>query len=108
MTKYYVDQDNNYLGGFDGAVPPEDSIEVPVPNHGFDTWDGTQWQPYIEPAKDTRQRAYISELSSEGTFDRTIGDCIDALIKAVALGDKTDLNKLLLKIQDIKARYPDK
>ncbi len=48
MTQYFVDTNGNYLGGFDGAEPPQGAIEVPTaPNHGLDTWDGAQWVPYV-------------------------------------------------------------
>lgn len=44
MTKYFVDIEGNYLGGFDGANPPEGSIEIDSPPlHGLDKWDGKQW-----------------------------------------------------------------
>lgn len=50
MTKYYVDQDGNYLGGFDGAEPPSGSIEVDnPPEHGLDVWDGEKWNKPIKP-----------------------------------------------------------
>jgi hypothetical protein len=30
-TKYFIDVDGNYLGGFAGAEPPKNSIEVDIP-----------------------------------------------------------------------------
>jgi hypothetical protein len=50
MTKYFVDIEGNYIGGFDGATPPEGSIEVAnPPEFGGDFWDGTQWQARNRP-----------------------------------------------------------
>lgn len=50
MTKFYVSTDGTYLGGFDGADPPTDSIEVAIPpDHGLDRWDGKQWITYKIP-----------------------------------------------------------
>lgn len=44
MTKYYVDINGNYLGGFDGAEPPQGAIEVSnPPENGNDTWNGNTW-----------------------------------------------------------------
>lgn len=48
MTKYYVDAQGNYLGGFDGAEPPANAILVPLPPaHGADKWDGNAWIPHV-------------------------------------------------------------
>jgi len=44
MTKYYVDLDGGYIGGFDGAKPPAGAIEVPEPpDDARQKWDGTKW-----------------------------------------------------------------
>jgi len=62
MTKFYVDQDGKYLGGFDGGVVitldenrkpietpvepvvPVGAIQVPIaPPYGSDTWNGSTW-----------------------------------------------------------------
>jgi hypothetical protein len=46
MTKFFVDNSGNYLGGFEGADPPQGAIEVPTPPaHGLDTWNGNAWVP---------------------------------------------------------------
>jgi hypothetical protein len=48
MTLYFVDSSGNYLGGFDGAQPPEGAIEVPnPPNHGLDIWANGAWVSYV-------------------------------------------------------------
>ncbi|TJW57453.1 MAG: hypothetical protein E5X59_01230 [Mesorhizobium sp.] len=44
MTKYFVDGDGVYIGGFDGAKPPNGAIEVPdAPQDASQTWDGHAW-----------------------------------------------------------------
>lgn len=51
MTKFYVDQDGAYIGGFDGADPPAGAIEVPTaPAHAANVWtDGTWAAAQIVP-----------------------------------------------------------
>lgn len=40
MTKYFVNDQGVYVGGFEGATPPAGSIEVPTaPEHASQTWD---------------------------------------------------------------------
>lgn len=52
MTRYFVDEQGNYLGGFDGAEPPEGAIEVPeAPIHGLDKWANGAWVRYVAPPK---------------------------------------------------------
>ena len=47
MTKYYINSEGNYLGGFDGAEPPDGSIEVlTAPDNGLDKWSGKEWIAY--------------------------------------------------------------
>lgn len=49
-TRYFVDKDGNYKGGYDGAEPPEGLIEVPNPPEDarqlYD-WNGG-WHPLVE------------------------------------------------------------
>lgn len=43
-TKFFVDVAGNYIGGFDGALPPSDAIEVPdPPSHAAQKWNGAEW-----------------------------------------------------------------
>lgn len=42
--KFFRDKDGRYVGSFDGAEPPEGSIEVPFPPYSADQiWDGEGW-----------------------------------------------------------------
>lgn len=59
MTKFYVDSEGNYLGGYsvssreinreglspwDGASPPDGAIEIPTaPSHADQKWDGDKF-----------------------------------------------------------------
>lgn len=46
MTKFYVDSEGRYLGGWDGSDPPPESIEVPFPPpNATYIWNGTEWNP---------------------------------------------------------------
>ena len=55
--------------------------------------------------RESRQEAYTKDLSLEGTFEKTVGDCLDAIIKAV-YGDTSELDELVGKIKAIKTRFP--
>lgn len=57
MTKFYVDAQGRYLGGFDGAEPPDGAIEVAEPpQHGTDLWVGNAWQAPA-PSRDALKAA---------------------------------------------------
>jgi hypothetical protein len=44
-ARFYVDGAGAWLGGYDGAPPPEGAIEVPAaPEDARATWDGAAWQ----------------------------------------------------------------
>jgi hypothetical protein len=66
MTKYFVDADGKYLGGFDGAVPPAGATEVPSPpdNAEFETWVGAQWVE--DPAR--------ADIEADRDIDATFAD----------------------------------
>lgn len=50
MTKYFIDANGKYIGGFDGAKPPKNSIEVSKPpGHALDKWNGKEWTRYNPP-----------------------------------------------------------
>ena len=50
MTKFFVDVDGNYLGGFDGAEPPIGAVEVPnAPEHASQKRVGNAWGSYNPP-----------------------------------------------------------
>jgi len=44
MTKYYIDYEGIYLGGYDGADPPDNAIEIDAPPpHGLAKLINGQW-----------------------------------------------------------------
>ncbi|WP_406873287.1 hypothetical protein WHT83_06200 [Aminobacter sp. P9b] len=50
MTKYYVNAQGVYIGGFEGAAPPSGSIEVPTaPESATQPWLGDRWGPAPAP-----------------------------------------------------------
>lgn len=50
-TKYYVDAEGNYIGGFDGVDPPEGAIEVPeAPEDARQKWVNGAWGHDLEAA----------------------------------------------------------
>lgn len=43
-TRYFVDKNGVYLGGFSGSEPPKGSIEVEsAPDDASHVWNGTDW-----------------------------------------------------------------
>lgn len=57
MTRYFVDEVGSYLGGFDGAEPPEGAIEVPTaPFDARLTWNGSGWGT-LEDLRDAKLAA---------------------------------------------------
>jgi hypothetical protein len=79
MTKYFVDKSGRYLGGFDGATPPDDSIEVPsAPDEASQIWDGGQFKAVIQvPVTVTMRQARLA-LLAVGKLD-AVDAAIDTL-----------------------------
>lgn len=99
ITKYFVDREGNYLGGFDGAEPPKGSIEVSAPpKDGRQKWDGEKWLPY-DNYTENRLIAYPP-----------IGDQLDALMKWVAGENEItvtpELKSLAMQCMAVKSKYP--
>lgn len=88
MTQYYVDEQGKYLGGFDGAEPPKDSIEIDAPpNDARDTWNGESWVPYQktqpELAKEQSVDALLVEVNKAEMSD---ADLLLAIREAIKTG----------------------
>lgn len=67
MTKFYVDGDGNYIGGFDGADPPSGSIEVPAaPEDARQTWNGASWS--AKPPPPTNDELYDQNIQQNKVF----------------------------------------
>jgi malate synthase len=62
MTKFYVDAQGRYLGGFDGATPPNGATEVATPPaHGADLWQNGAWVP--DPTRLTEQSRHDADAA---------------------------------------------
>lgn len=90
MTKYYVDTNGKFLGGFDGgAVPPEGSIEVTkLPDHGSDIWSFSNNKFEPDPTR-------LVELDKKDKKDKAAEQLMISLARLV-LGEA-------LKQEDIDA-----
>ena len=55
--------------------------------------------------RDNRQQAYIVELSEEGTFEKTVGDMLSAIVDHLG-GNPEKLTALAAKIENVRTRYP--
>jgi len=93
MTKYYVDANGNYLGGFDGAKPPKRAIEVTTPpDHGEQKWDGMKWLPCVQ----TFEQRNADTLSQITALDMK-------RIRPLAEGDTAYLATLNTQIAALRA-----
>lgn len=93
-TKYYVDSLGNYLGGFQGATPPEGSMEVPfAPGHAKDKWNGTGYTK--DPVRDKEEH------------NKPILEQISALdikrIRSIAENDPVYLDSLTKQVKALRA-----
>lgn len=90
-TKFYADISGNYVGGFDGAQPPPNSVQVPfAPVDARYTWNGSNW--IIPPAAkdeiiDEKREA---QVKNDGV---TLEDKVSALW-LLAKGDKTEFDNI--------------
>ncbi len=95
ITKYFVDSDGKYLGGFDGAKPPAGSIEVPnPPNHGTDNLVNGQWVKAAS-RNNSELLAQISALESKQAR---------ATREAILTGDTTHLNAIESEIAILRGQ----
>lgn len=79
MTKYCVDNQGAYIGGFDGAEPPAGAIEVPAaPSSATDTWDGTAWVAQVIVPQSVTRRQALQALLLAGLLD-DVQPAIDAI-----------------------------
>jgi len=99
--KYYIDENGNYLGGFDGA-PPIGARPVSFPpDNAMDKWDGQKWVDGSGKYAILRQNEYPP-----------IGDQLDALLKGfnqMRLEGRNipeDLDRIVNSWLAVKAKYP--
>lgn len=86
-TKFYVDADGNYLGGFDGADPPEDAVKVTsAPADARQVWSDGAWGDVPEVFHPlTPRQFWLAAL----TADITEAD-VDAEIEAMDEPDRSE------------------
>lgn len=69
MAKFFIDQDGNYLGGFDGAEPPDGAIEIESPpDHGADKLIGGAWVKSAPLPDLLRFNQMFAEAVTDGIF----------------------------------------
>jgi hypothetical protein len=63
ITKYFVDYSGSYLGGFDGAEPPDRAIEVATaPDDARQVWNRPSISSNPKPSQGTDTIAYDSTM----------------------------------------------
>lgn len=76
-AKYYVTEEGEYIGAFDGVEPPEGAIEVPAaPADARQVWNGKSWLGQPVPQVVSRAQG-IRALYDAGVLDQ-----VEALIAA--------------------------
>jgi hypothetical protein len=101
MTRFYVDDAGNYLGGYDGAEAPIGSIEVDgPPAHGADIWDGTAWIGVAEaPQQSISPRQFLQALNHFGYRQQ-----VDA---AVAASTDQNIKDWYARASEFQRRHPE-
>jgi len=100
MTKYFIDERGNYLGGFDGAEPPVGAVEIPVsPEYGSDILIEGVWTQTDDRKTQVFNETRRTEYEKEGITT-------DAMIVALWEGDQDTINAMEAKRQAVKARIP--
>jgi len=100
MTKFYVDSKGKYLGGFDGANPPQGSTQVSSPPpHGLFTWNGSAW---VEPS-DFYVLKRAQEYEKRGV---TVKALLEALIEAFVELRPEKLDALQAIREQVKSEIP--
>lgn len=88
-TRHYAAPDGSYVGGFDGALPPEGSIETPAPSSAKDTWNGSAWVPPI-PTKEQRLTALLAARGLTIESEWQLYGAIAGMQAAGAVSGKTE------------------
>lgn len=66
-TRFFVDGAGVYLGGYDGAEPPEGAIEVEAaPADARQVWNGVGFDPPPAPPPVISATAFLDRLGADG------------------------------------------
>lgn len=69
MTKFFIDGDGNYLGGFDGADPPAGAKEIEAPpDNAADKWVNGAWEKAAPLPDLLRFNQLFAEAVTDGVF----------------------------------------
>jgi len=82
------------------------AVAIPIEPTRPDVQTTTDWFESNINYRDERQARYIRELSEEGTFEKTIGDMLDAVVEMLLLGNSDKLVGIATKINNIKTDIP--
>jgi len=91
VTKYFVDENGVYLGGFDGVEPPEGAQEVlTAPEHARQIWASGNWSEYSAPLQKLTRFQFEMILELLGITQEQIFTLINGL-------NWTDMQKLVAR-----------
>jgi len=89
MTKHFIDNQGNYIGGFDGADPPKGAVEIPSPppDHASQIWDGVAWSAHTPPPDPDAEldmalaevKAGLANVSTVADVAQVLSDMLDAM-----------------------------
>lgn len=81
MTRFYVNSDGDYIGGFDGANQPSEAIEISAPPmHALDKFINGKWQQHTNTASEMPSlQEQIDALFAGGKVASDMKAKIDAI-----------------------------
>lgn len=92
-TKYFIDADGKYIGGFDGAEPPDGAIEVDEPpEHAEDNRVGGKWvKSAARAAIESRKSEVKSDAFVQAFKDMTPAQVLTHVGKISNLAEAKEL-----------------
>lgn len=97
MTKFYINENGAFLGGFDGLIP-DGGIEVATPpTDGRQVYQNGAWQPL------TAAQTYAENRAREYP---AIGNQLDMLWHAMNDGTAVKIEPFYTTIKAVKDKYP--
>lgn len=103
-SKYFIDSDGKFLGVFDGAEPPNGSIEVKImPSDGRYIWKGNKWTIPSELVSVVRSEKRQAEYNKRGVTQAAL---MEALIEAFVESRPEKLDALQNIRNQVKTDIP--